>query len=225
MLRAADLATQTLLARLTVNRSEFPSNRSLLLSCPEKCGTIGTPISKGVVTTATNSQRFTQVAQENLAFIGRLLRRMGVAELDVDDAVQEVFLTLNQKFDVVEVGRERPYLTGIAMRVAAHYRRGGMRRARTRVAISQEKTESTASPEDLAQLRQARALLDQVLDRMPNSIRSVFVLYELEELPVPQIAELMDISQGTVASRLRRGRELFQKSARALRVRRLLEVS
>jgi hypothetical protein len=44
---------------------------------------------------------------------------------------------------------------------------------------------------------------------MPIELRSVFTLFELEQMTMLQIAGLLELPQGTVASRLRRARELF----------------
>lgn len=49
---------------------------------------------------------------------------------------------------------------------------------------------------------------------MPFELRVVFVLNEVEELTGPEIAELLDIPVGTVASRLRRARALFEEKVR-----------
>jgi len=62
---------------------------------------------------------------------------------------------------------------------------------------------------------EARDLLDRVLDKMPDDLRSVFVLFELEELTVDEVAALLGLPRGTVATRLRRARVVFQKQAKA----------
>jgi len=50
-----------------------------------------------------------------------------------------------------------------------------------------------------------------VLAQMPLELRTVFVLFELEEMTTPEIAELVGVPVGTAASRLRRAREEFQR--------------
>ena len=65
--------------------------------------------------------------------------------------------------------------------------------------------------------RQAREILDDVLNRMPNDLRTVLVLCELEGLEVRQIAELEEIPVGTASSRLRRAREEFSAVAKRVR--------
>jgi RNA polymerase sigma-70 factor (ECF subfamily) len=67
-----------------------------------------------------------------------------------------------------------------------------------------------SSPERDLEVQQAMSLLDRLLEQLPLSLRLVFVLAEIEELSLADIAKLEDIPQGTAASRLRRARELFQ---------------
>jgi RNA polymerase sigma-70 factor (ECF subfamily) len=62
-------------------------------------------------------------------------------------------------------------------------------------------------------------LLDEVLDAMTMDLRTVFVLFELEELPTAEIARLLEIPVGTAASRLRRAREEFHVLAKRVRAR------
>ena len=77
------------------------------------------------------------------------------------------------------------------------------------------------SPGADQQLEDARArqMLDDVLDRLPLELRAVLVLADLEELTMARIATLLGLPAGTVASRLRRARELFVAEARAARER------
>jgi len=67
--------------------------------------------------------------------------------------------------------------------------------------------------------RQARALLDDALDALPQDLRAVLVLHELEGLELRQIAEIEAIPVGTASSRLRRAREEFSLIAKRMRAR------
>ena len=62
--------------------------------------------------------------------------------------------------------------------------------------------------------------LDRILEGMPENLKESFILFELEDMTVPQIAELLGIPTGTVASRLRRARAHFQKAVSDLRAMR-----
>jgi RNA polymerase sigma-70 factor (ECF subfamily) len=65
-------------------------------------------------------------------------------------------------------------------------------------------------------MKEERALLDRVLDGMPDDLRTVFVLFVLEGTSTPEIAALLGLPSGTVASRLRRAREAFHDIARRI---------
>ena len=71
--------------------------------------------------------------------------------------------------------------------------------------------------EELSDQLRARLLLDRILSEMTAELREVFVLFELEELAVAEVAELLSIPIGTVGSRLRRAREEFHERARRLK--------
>ena len=73
-----------------------------------------------------------------------------------------------------------------------------------------------ANPEALTDQKRMRQLLDGVLDKMDESLRVVFVLYEFEEMNMSEIADVLEIPRGTVASRLRRARAEFRERVGAL---------
>jgi RNA polymerase sigma-70 factor (ECF subfamily) len=158
---------------------------------------------------------------QNVQFVARSLRRLGVREDALEDAVQEVLLVADRKLEQVEVGKERPFLYSVALRVASHARRSQTRRTRTEDALAAERSDTAPTPEELSQRWRARRVLDQVLDALPEDLRAVFCLYELEELATADIAQLLDIPQGTVKSRLLRARLLFEREVE--RQKRLLE--
>ena len=54
-------------------------------------------------------------------------------------------------------------------------------------------------------------MLDELLERLPDELRRVLVLAEIEQLEVPEIAALEQIPVGPAASRLRRAREVFRE--------------
>ncbi|MFO0643327.1 MAG: sigma-70 family RNA polymerase sigma factor [Polyangiaceae bacterium] len=154
--------------------------------------------------------RLRAILQENYAFIWRQLRRFGVPESRVDDAAQEVFVVASQKLSAIREGSERSYLFGTALRVASQMRRSAVMRHEVGVSTPPEMAAIASQPDELLDRGRARALLDAVLDSLDDDVRAVFVLYELEELETKEIAELLGIPAGTVASRLRRGREAFE---------------
>jgi len=156
-------------------------------------------------------ERVAGLVREHYAFVWRLLRRLGIGEGDADDAAQRVFLAAAGRLGALERGRERAFLYGVALHVGARTRRSLGRRREEPFESAGEREAPGPNGEQLLEQRQARALLDQLLSEMPEDLRVVFVLFELEELSTPQIAALCEIPVGTAASRLRRAREDFEQ--------------
>lgn len=156
--------------------------------------------------------RIREMVDAHLGRVWSLLRRLGVASEALDDAAQQVFIVAARRVDEIEAGRERAYLHGIAVRVASEQRRAASRRERLAPSAP-----LPLLPDELLEQKRARALLDEVLDAMPFDLRAAFVLFELDELTVPEIARLLEIPEGTAASRLRRAREQFRARVRELK--------
>lgn len=152
-------------------------------------------------------------------FLWRFLRRLGVREAAVDDALQQVFLVAMAKLPQVEPGAERPYLVGVARGIAANARRGQRRAREVSGEIPDVDGGDDCRPDVLVAERETRDLLDGVLAELPEDLREVFVLCELEELSGAEVADLLALPRGTVASRLRRAREEFEGAAKRLRAR------
>jgi RNA polymerase sigma-70 factor (ECF subfamily) len=165
--------------------------------------------------------RLAVLFEANFDFITRLLRRLGLREVDIDDAVQEVFLRAGQKLDRVAPGSERSYLYGIAMRVASNLLRVRRRADARFESNGAPDTHPTGAPgaEDLIDQRRARALLDEVIGTMDIKQRAVFTLFELEGMTLAEIAALTGLPIGTVASRLHRARKEFHVELERLRAR------
>jgi RNA polymerase sigma-70 factor (ECF subfamily) len=173
-------------------------------------------------TGSTDVQRLAVIAADHYQFIWRSLRRLGVAPQAVDDAAQQVFVLCATKLGRIAPGSERAFLFQTALRVAMSLRRDVARRREAMVGDAMEEVPDPAVlPDAAAEVQQHRVILDQLLDTLPLDLRAVFILFEIEGLASPEIATLLSIPVGTVASRLRRAREAFQAGAE--RVRRRLE--
>jgi RNA polymerase sigma-70 factor (ECF subfamily) len=157
---------------------------------------------------------------ENLAFVWRSLIRLGVPRADADDAAQQVFLIAARKLASIAPGSEKSYLFGAAFRIAYRARRTQKRRREVLEAEPHERVDEDSSPEELLDRARARVALDAILDTMPIELRAVFVLFELEQLTIAEIAPMLELPAGTAASRLRRAREHFQAAVRRLEAQR-----
>lgn len=159
----------------------------------------------------------TQLVDEHFDFVWRLLRRLGLPAPDADDAAQQVFLLACTKQDHIRRGSERSFLYGCALNWAARYRSSVKKRvSHVEFGDSEhELTEPEASdPETLLSAHQSRVILDDILEQLPLELRTTLVLYELEQMTSQEIADLAGIPRGTVASRLRKAREEFERIAK-----------
>jgi len=165
--------------------------------------------------------RFATLFEDHADFVARTLRRLGVPDHDVEDGLQEVFLVVQSKLDDIEPGKERSFLFGIARRRASTLRRSLDRTSRREGSALHDLSMPDSAPDIIERTEQieARAMLDEVLDALPLDLRTVLVLHELEEMECAEIAEMLDIPTGTVASRLRRAREKFEIAAESMRAR------
>jgi RNA polymerase sigma-70 factor (ECF subfamily) len=162
----------------------------------------------------------TGLVHDHFDFIWRSLRRLGVPLQQTDDAAQKVFWIATQKLQGLDVERERSFLFAIALRVAADERRWLRRRREVAPSSFEELRDSAPPPDELLEQRRARDLLDRILEEMPFDLRVVFVLFELEDMTMFEVAALLEIPNGTVASRLRRAREVFDQQVARFRARR-----
>jgi RNA polymerase sigma-70 factor (ECF subfamily) len=155
-----------------------------------------------------------QIFEAHGDFVWRALARSGVRDADLRDATQEVFIIVARKLGEREGSSTMTtWLYGIAIRVAANYRRKAHRRHEE---LSDEPPERIGGddPESALAQEEARVRLARILDELPEDQRIVFVLYELEEMACPEIASSLGIPLGTVYTRLRAARAGFEARAR-----------
>ncbi len=166
---------------------------------------------------ATPKDRLRTLLVDHHAFVWRTLRRLGVPASDVEDASQQVFLVAHRRLPDIAAQSERSFFFQTALRVAADWRRSQRRRNEQPGLALPEVPDLAASPEEMVDRQRQRALLDQVLSSLPLKLRAVFVLFELEEMTLAEIATTSDLPLGTVASRLRRARLAFSKAVKRLK--------
>ena len=162
---------------------------------------------------ASSVPSFPEVYRDYAAYAWRVLRRLGVLDADVEDVCQELFLVVHKKLpEFAQRSTLRTWLYSIAIRCASDYRR------RTRVKHEPPTTAfedriDAPQPASLAQ-REARALLDHILDTLDEPKRAVFVLYELEELSMAEVAEAVSCPLQTAYSRLHAARAEFEAAVK-----------
>lgn len=149
--------------------------------------------------------------------VWRTLRRLGLGPDAAADAAQQAFLIATERLSDIRPGSERAFLFGTALRLARSAYRSG-RRMQLEDDMD-ERVHAGTRTEDLVDRNRAIALADRVLAELEPNLLTVFVLYELEGLTTPEIAEIIGKPLGTAASRLRRAREAFRSAAARLEQR------
>ena len=169
---------------------------------------------------------FRRVYESEFQPVWHTLRRFGVWDRDLEDAVHEVFVVVHRKWSDYDSERPlRPWLVGIAFRIASDYRKKAQHRRET-AKDDLEVSESPLSPalpaaDAQLQQRQDHSLVHRALSQLDEDRRNVMVLHELEGMSIPAIAELYEtmgepVPINTLYSRLRLGREHFTKAVRQL---------
>jgi len=166
-----------------------------------------------VVQTAPASTRdFTAVFREHAPSIHRALRRLGVSEADAPDVLQEVFVVVHRKLGSFE-GRSqlRTWIYGIALRVASDHRKSAYVRRERPTAELPERAGSAPELKELER-RERVAMLDRALDSLSADKREVLVLFELEELPMKEVAAVLECPLMTAYARLYAARDDLKKA-------------
>jgi RNA polymerase sigma-70 factor (ECF subfamily) len=163
--------------------------------------------------------RFEVVYEQLFDFVWRSARRLGVSEGAVDDVVQEVFLVVHRRLAGFE-GRSslKTWVFAILLRVVSDWRRTQRRKgghaSLDAITTAHGELADERAPCPAGALEQAEAvrLLHRLLDELDDDKRTVFVLAELEQTAVPEIAEMLGIPLNTAYSRLRAARIEFEKA-------------
>lgn len=164
---------------------------------------------------------FEVIYEEHVDMVWRGLRRLGVAEAQVEDAAQDVFITLHRRLSDFE-GRSAlsTWIFGITLGIARNYRRT----ARRKHEASDEEVDglsrqSQPTPERTAEEAEAVRVLHALLDELDDEKREVFVLSELEQTSAPDIALALELNVNTVYARIRAARIAFEQAVARYRAR------
>jgi RNA polymerase sigma factor (sigma-70 family) len=149
---------------------------------------------------------------DEAAYLRRSLRRHGLSEADTDDLVQEVFVVMCRRWADYDRGRPlRPWLAGIAVRVAHDFRKRGGRELPG--GMLDPIDERPGAEERLSAQRARRELLG-ALSVLTEHQRRLIVMADLDGLSIREVAETLSLRRFTAYTQLRRARLAL---ARALR--------
>ena len=137
----------------------------------------------------------------------RLMVRM-VGRQDADDLTQQVFLQVFRKISQFSgLARFETWLYRLAANEALQHLRLDKRRSQSHTL----KDEPVDHAPPHVEKTQQKDLLEQGLRRLDPDLRCIFLLREVEGLTYREIAESLEISEGTVGSQLNRARRRLRK--------------
>ncbi|HMI93998.1 MAG TPA: sigma-70 family RNA polymerase sigma factor [Polyangiales bacterium] len=155
---------------------------------------------------------FADVFATQAAYVLGLLGRLGVATADLEDVAQEVFIVIHQKLSGFERRSSlKTWVCGICLRKASDYRRRAHRRHERLVAEHDERPASGEHPEARVLRDESAAQLQRALAALPEPLMQVFVLYEIEELPMLEVARAIGCPRFTGYTRLRAARRALRE--------------
>lgn len=171
-------------------------------------------------TERTMSERptFEKLFAEHVAYVGRTLRFLGVSEADLEDACQEVFVVVHRRLaEFDHEGSVRAWIRQIAVHVARNERRTSRRR---RIDPAEDPDAIATAPlqHDKAEYNEMRRRLLVLLDGLAEDQRTVFVLYEIEELTMAEVAAVVGCPVQTAYSRLHAARDRIAEALRRAEV-------
>lgn len=163
---------------------------------------------------------FREIFAREFDYVWSSLRRLGVQERDLEDVAQNIFVEVHRLWDRYDPTRPiRPWLFAFAVRFAADYRK----QARHRIELFDEHADAiggSPSADDVVVADEARRMISEALESLDLGRRAVFILHELDEIPMAEIALSLEIPVNTAYSRLRVAREEFTAAIRRIQLRR-----
>lgn len=164
-----------------------------------------------VTVAVADAATFRDVFSRYAPYVLGLVRRLGVREAEVEDVAQEVFIVVHRQLPSFE-GRSslKTWLCGITLRTVANHRRKVMRRREASIEASSE-LHAAADQDTALERRDDATTLQQALDRLSPKLREVFVLYEIEELPMADVARSLGCPRFTAYTRLHAARAALRQ--------------
>lgn len=157
--------------------------------------------------------RVEQLIGKHFQMVWRVAQRFGLPPADAEDVALRVMLIAANRIDDIVESAERGFLVSTTRFVACKVRKALDRRREMLGENLSELAVEQGAVDDIADQRRALAQLDRVLAELPEDLRTVFVLFEIEGFSQSEIGTTLGIPQGTVASRIRRAKQRFLRIA------------
>ena len=162
-------------------------------------------------TAVASSPSFEAFYRTQAPFVWRSMRRLGVPAADLEDAAQDVFVVAHRKLNEFE-GRStlKTWVFGICLRVASDWRKKTTARREAPITDAPTRSHSGETAVREIAMRQARQKLAEALLQLDEDKRAVFVLFELEQLPMNEVAQAVGCPLQTAYARLYAARSAVQ---------------
>jgi RNA polymerase sigma-70 factor (ECF subfamily) len=157
--------------------------------------------------------QFEAIYQQYFDFVWSSVRRLGVGGDSMDDVVQEVFIVVHSRLHTLQQPESlRSWIYGVVRRTVSSHRRTHRAKVVRESVVAAEGSPRTRTPLDLTEQAGELKLLNKLLAGMDEAKREIFLLVELDEMSVPEVAEALEIPLNTAYSRLRAARLAFEEA-------------
>ena len=156
---------------------------------------------------------FDEVYRRHAKRVALWIRRLGGPRIDVDEALQEVFMAVSRRLTEFRgEAKLTTWLFRVTTRVIANHRRAARRRRFWTGVMGRrldDHPSNQPTPGEALEEREAAERFYRVLDQLPDHYRQVLVLFELEEMSTDDIARFLDRPPATIRVWLHRARAQF----------------
>jgi RNA polymerase sigma-70 factor (ECF subfamily) len=161
-----------------------------------------------------NLREFEALYEAELDYVWRSLRRLGIRNEDLEDLTHDVFTKAFHRFDTYDATRPlRPWLFGIALRVASDFRQLSRHRHefQTPSVDAPAPIDEQVPADQLLDDERNRAVLERALSGLTMERRAILVMHDVNGHSMPEIAEVIRLPLNTLYSRLRLARADLQR--------------
>lgn len=164
------------------------------------------------------AEEFERAVRDHARFVFKIAYAVLRNSHDAEDAVQETFVRcLRHRKRWGEIRNWRAWLARTAWRVALNHKQPRPEVGLDEAAASVRRLITQGSaPDEIAARREMLVLLDQLMAALPADLRNVVRLTSVSELTSRETAELLDIPEGSVRTRLFRARQLLREKLGAV---------
>jgi RNA polymerase sigma-70 factor, ECF subfamily len=158
------------------------------------------------------------IFDEQFGYVWTTLRHLGVGEAEREDLVHEVFLKVHSRLDEYDETRPiRPWLFGFAYRVAADHHRSASHRFEI-LGVPRDVAADDPPGDERIAAREQRELILRALQTIDIDWSALLVMHDVDDVPMPKIARILDIPLDTAYLRLRLAREQLASTVTRFRI-------